>query len=101
MHAGGRSQQGSPNVYYIFRGSAAYNYAFGPICQCQPQADSFEKVGLWLAFYQSMFLKNIDLIVLKSALIPHLFPHFFVIFARHLTGFFSIPRMPFFRCARE
>jgi hypothetical protein len=35
-----------------------------------------------------MFLKNNDLGVLESALIPHLFPHFFVVFARHLTGFF-------------
>lgn len=35
-----------------------------------------------------MFLKNNDLGVLDSALIPHLFPHFFVVFARHLNGFF-------------
>lgn len=35
-----------------------------------------------------MFLKNNDLVVLEHALIPHLFPHFFVFFARHLTGFF-------------
>jgi hypothetical protein len=35
-----------------------------------------------------MFLKNNDLGVLKSALVPHLFPHFFVVFARHFTGFF-------------
>ena len=96
MHAGGRSQQGSPNVYYIFRGSAAYNYAFGPICQCQPQADSFEKVGLWLAFYQSMFLKNIDLIVLKSALIPHLFPPLFCDFCTAFDRLFFDPSHAFF-----
>jgi hypothetical protein len=35
-----------------------------------------------------MFLKNNKLGVLKSAQIPHLSPHFFVVFARHVTGFF-------------
>lgn len=43
-----------------------------------------------------MFLKNNDLGVFESALIPHLFPHFFVVFARHLTGFFRGSAYGFF-----
>lgn len=46
MHAGGRSQQGPPNVDNILRGSAASDYVFGPICLYPPLADSVEKVSL-------------------------------------------------------
>jgi hypothetical protein len=40
-----------------------------------------KKAGLWLAFYRAMFLKNNELDLQKRTLSPHLFPHFFVVFA--------------------